>query len=279
MLGLLTQPKEGIFFLEDTSGKVKVDISNAGLGYGLFCENCIILVEGQMTPDMDDRKPNGESKADIFTAAQIVMPPAEMRAATLSRFPALAVPNYRKPYTPEELADLQKEESTMFNWEIVVLSDVWLDRPRVMGGLKQLFGRFDIACRDAEEADDVYFIFVLMGNFLSQVSPHGVAQHKEHFDKLATLLESFKHLLGKASFVIMPGPNDVIAGNELVLPRSPLPDVITKNFKEKIPSSNFTSSPCRIKFCTQELVFSRDDICNKLRKFSRKPKGSFCTIT
>ena len=113
MLGLLTQPKEGIFFLEDTSGKVKVDISNAVTTNGLFCENCIIIVEGQMTPDMNDLKPNGQSKSDIFTAEHIIMPPAEKREATLSRFPALAVPNYRKPYTPEELVDLQKEESTM----------------------------------------------------------------------------------------------------------------------------------------------------------------------
>jgi len=109
------------------------------------------------------------------------------------------------------------------------------------------------------------------GNFLSQVSPHGIETHREHFDQLARLLESFKALMERSCFVIVPGPNDVVAGNGLMLPRHPLPEVIAKGFKDKIPSSTFTSSPCRIKFCTQELVFSRDDICSKMRKCSRKP--------
>jgi len=163
MLALLTQPHEGIFYLEDPTGRVEVDITGAEASMGLFTENCIIIAEGLM-------------KGDVFVASCLAMPPAEDREVTCARFPAIAVPTNRKPYTPEELAELQRDEQQQLDTQIVVLSDVWLDRPKVMGGLRKLFGRFDIACHNVEEGQDVFFLFVLMGNFVSQPSAHGVGK-------------------------------------------------------------------------------------------------------
>jgi DNA polymerase epsilon subunit 2 len=261
VLGMLTQPEEGVFYLEDLSARVQVDMTDAEASVGLFTENCIIIVEGVMN----------ESK-DVFKAHCLAMPPFEDRPVTCSRFPALAVPTNRKPYTPEELQDMLVEEEKQEGTQLVVLSDVWLDRTRVMSGLHKLFGRFLIACQDAEASGaDVFFIFVLMGNFVSQPAVHGVATHRELFDRLAAMLEPMEALLLRSCFVIIPGPNDVVAGNTLMLPRNPLPDAIAKGFKDKIPASTFASSPCRIKFYTQELVLHRDDLSCKLRTFSRKP--------
>ena len=182
------------------------------------------------------------------------------------------MPTNRKPYTPEEVETMQSEEEKQDGTQMVVLSDVWLDRPRVMGGLRKLFGRFNIACQDAEASGtDVFFIFVLMGNFVSQPTVHGVGMHRELFDRLANMLEPLEALLLRSCFVIVPGPNDVVAGNALMLPRNPLPDAIAKGFKDKIPASTFASDPCRIKFYSQELVLHRDDVCSKMRTYSRKP--------
>ena len=64
-----------------------------------------------------------------------------------------------------------------------------------------------------------------------------------------------------------------MAGNGLMLPRNPLPNAIARGFKDKVPACTFASNPCRIKFYTQELVFHRDDVCAKMRKYSRKPSG------
>jgi hypothetical protein len=64
-------------------------------------------------------------------------------------------------------------------------------------------------------------------------------------------IPSTQSLLQKAFFVIVPGPNDNIAGNALMLPRNPLPDIIVNGFQEKIPQSTFQSNPCRIKFYSQ----------------------------
>lgn len=180
ILGLLTQPQEGQFFLEDLSGRVEVDITAAEASVGLYTENCIIIVEGVM-------------KGEVLVANCLAMPPSEDREKTCARFPALAAPDDRKPYTQEEWERLRREEEQQVDANVVVLSDVWLDRPRVISGLKKLFGRYDIECQKrAEEGSDISLFFVLMGNFLSHSSAHGVAAHREGFDKLATLLESFQ---------------------------------------------------------------------------------------
>jgi len=44
----------------------------------------------------------------------------------------------------------------------------------------------------------------------------------------------------------------------------PLPKVITEDFQRKIPSSIFTSNPCRIQYCTQEIVIIREDLVTKM---------------
>lgn len=44
----------------------------------------------------------------------------------------------------------------------------------------------------------------------------------------------------------------------------PLPKVITDEFQQKIPSSIFTSNPCRIQYCTQEIVIIREDLVTKM---------------
>jgi hypothetical protein len=44
----------------------------------------------------------------------------------------------------------------------------------------------------------------------------------------------------------------------------PLPKLITGEFQQKIPSSIFTSNPCRIQYCTQEIVVIREDLVTKM---------------
>lgn len=46
--------------------------------------------------------------------------------------------------------------------------------------------------------------------------------------------------------------------------RPPLPACITENFKRVVPKSIFTSNPCRILYCTKEIVIFREDIFTKM---------------
>ncbi|EKX36479.1 DNA polymerase epsilon subunit B, partial [Guillardia theta CCMP2712] len=261
VLGLLTQPKEGKFHLEDLTGEIEIDLSNADTSVGLFTENCVVVAQGMM-------------KGDIFVVQVLAMPPAEDRKETCRIFPTLSVPTNRKPYTNEELESLRAEESQQAGTRVIVLSDVWLDRAKVMNGLKMMLFRYDSACKEAGEDSDLFLIFVFMGNFTSQPAPKNYTLHRELFDQLGTIIQSFKNLENKSSFIFIPGPNDVLGSNGMILPRNSLPTVITEPFKNKVPSSTFTSDPCRIKFYSQELLFHRDDICSKLRQYSRRPSNT-----
>lgn len=46
VLGLLTQLKEGKFYVEDPTGSVQLDLSGARFHAGFFCEGCFVLAEG-----------------------------------------------------------------------------------------------------------------------------------------------------------------------------------------------------------------------------------------
>ena len=46
--------------------------------------------------------------------------------------------------------------------------------------------------------------------------------------------------------------------------RPPIPTCITENFCQRIPTAVFASNPCRIQYCTQEIVIFREDIVMKM---------------
>lgn len=46
--------------------------------------------------------------------------------------------------------------------------------------------------------------------------------------------------------------------------RPPIPNSITEEVRRKLPNSTFTSNPCRIQYCTQEIVVFREDIVTKM---------------
>ena len=46
--------------------------------------------------------------------------------------------------------------------------------------------------------------------------------------------------------------------------RPPLSASISAEFRRRVPNSEFTTNPCRIQFCTQEMVVFREDVLSKL---------------
>ncbi|KAJ3613886.1 hypothetical protein NHX12_020130 [Muraenolepis orangiensis] len=69
------------------------------------------------------------------------------------------------------------------------------------------------------------------------------------------------------------GPED--PGPSTILPRPPLADHITEDFRQRIPFSVFTTNPCRIQYCSQEIVIIREDLVNKMcRNCVRMPTNS-----
>ena len=173
VLGLLTQPREGLFCLEDCSHSMEVEMTSETLSsIGLFTENCIVLAEGEMV-------------SEKFRIAVLAMPPIEERPETCKRFPGVSF------VSDVEGSDSKSAEERLDGTtSLIVLSDVWLDRPKVQTGLKQLFKRYNTLCAEAGTDRRQQYIFVLMGNFTSQPAPIGCELHRSLFDQVQFNLNS-----------------------------------------------------------------------------------------
>ncbi|WAR18328.1 DPOE2-like protein [Mya arenaria] len=174
VLGMLTQLKEGKWYLEDPTGVCQIDLTKAKFHTGLFTENCFVLAEGWYEDDM-------------FHVNAFGFPPPEPAKTTRS-----------------------------------------------------FFGNV---------------------NFFGGPSSTSV-KASNCFTKLAELLSDYPELVRGSKFVFVPGPQD--PGPSTILPRPAIPNSVIEEFKKKVPSSIFTSNPCRIQYCTQEIVVFREDIVTKM---------------
>ena len=241
VLGILTQLKEGKTHLEDPSGTVELSLTDCVFHTGLFVENSLVLAEGLY-----------EDK--VFHVSAIGFPPPECAADTRNYFGNVNFFGGPSPIcakTSEKLkAMLRENEDAMF----VFLSDVFLDDARVMERLGTLFSGYS-------EAPPTAFVF--MGDFSS--APYGPQTNqklRESFKALGDLMLQFPTLIKKAQFLFIPGPQDPGPGN--ILPRPPIPSVLTSDLTSRVPTAQFCSNPCRLQFCTREIVLFRDDILGKL---------------
>lgn len=241
ILGMLTQLKEGQFFLEDPTGTVRLNLSKAVYKGGLFTENNIVLAEGFY----EDR---------IFHVTAIGFSPPEPATVTLSQFPNFSVIPHPSMNSHRLSNKLKSIEETNGEAMIVFLSDVWLDQLKVMQKLQILFAGYSLMPP---------ICFVLIGNFSSL--PIVGAQSKtfeDCFSQLGTLISEFPSLVNNSQFVFVPGPDD--PGLPHILPRPSIPSSFLGDFQKKVPNAIFTSNPCRIQYCTQEIVVFREDIISKM---------------
>lgn len=252
VLGMLTQLEEGSWFLEDLNGSIRVDLSQAHVTAGFHTDSSFVIAQGQLI-DMDQGDP-------IFQIFAMGTPPLERRESSLV---ALGKDSnlFGGQFEPSEastLLDLEKEAvDSMF----LFVSDVALDNAHVMAGLRHIFEGY-------LEDEIIPTIVVFMGNFLSHPfgqKPSDIATLSEKFTELGQMIATdFTSMAEATTFVIIPGMNDPGPGN--VLPRPPMPKMLTRGFVDAIGEErvHFGSNPCRIRYMTQELTILRDDMMQKM---------------
>lgn len=242
VLGLLTQLTEGKFYLEDPTGSVPLDISQTRYHSGLFTESSFVLAEGYY----DDK---------VLYVMGLVLPPSETREASLPYFGNINTFGGNSRTSLKNSRNLIKIEQENEDGIIVFLSDVWLDNLKVMSNLKTLFSGFN---------DFPPIAIVFMGEFLS--CPYGFehsVQLKAALKNLADLIYRYTNLKEICKFIFVPGRGDPTAAN--ILPRPEIPSSITKEIKDKLGDTVvFTTNPCRIQYCTQEIVAIRQDLVMKM---------------
>lgn len=79
---------------------------------------------------------------------------------------------------------------------------------------------------------------------------------------LSDMLANCENLKKETDIVFVPSLVDPTAVN--ILPRPPLPDSLCADFKKKIPRTILATNPCRLQYCSQQIVVCRADLVTKL---------------
>ncbi|KAJ1953450.1 DNA-directed DNA polymerase epsilon, subunit B, partial [Linderina pennispora] len=257
LLGMLAQMEEGRVFLEDKDGSIELDLARlpSQSPSGLYTEGCFVLADGYV-------------KDNVFVVEQLGFPPPEPRTTTLQAFPNTnlfgAEPSVR---TPAQLKAIEAEHDS----GIVILSDVWLDHAPTMEALHALFEGFS--------QDVPPIAFILTGDFCSKPFVPGsgeTAQYRDNLSALGQLIAGFPNIARQSHFVFVPGAND--PWGQGALPKPPIPEFFTKRLASKLAKVTFATNPCRIRFCTQEIIVFREDLLKRIRRNSILPPAEDAEI-
>lgn len=237
VLGLLTQLTENRYHIEDPTGCVPLDLSRAQYHSGLFCEGCFVLVEGSYA---DQR----------LRVAGLGFPPPELATSSRAYFGTLNTWGGRGQQLLKYSARLQEIERLNTEATIVFVSDCWLDQPLVLEKLCTLFAGYNECPPTA---------IVLMGPFVRATEQPALLR-----DRLALLAETLagcEELRRQTDLVLVPAMDDPTAVN--VLPRPALPQALCADFVRRVPRAVLATNPCRLQYCTQQIVVCRADLVTK----------------
>ncbi|NXR25930.1 DPOE2 polymerase, partial [Cinclus mexicanus] len=237
VLGMITQLKEVSSFLLKIHSLTFLHQFHSGL----YTESCFVLAEGWY-------------EDEVFHVNAFGFPPTEPSATTRAFYGNINFfggPSSSSVKASAKLKQLEEEnEDAMF----VFVSDVWLDQAEVLEKLHMMFSGYS-------SAPPTCFFFC--GNFSS--APYGknqIQSLKGSLKALADIICEYPSIHKSSRFVFVPGPAD--PGPGCILPRPPLAENITQEFRQLVPFSVFTTNPCRIQYCTQEIIIFREDLINKM---------------
>ena len=255
VMGCLSQIEDGIFHLEDSTGSVRIDLTSASTTSGLFCENCVVVAEGEV------RKSDG-----IFEVRALAHPPVESRKTTLEAtnatdFMGASQGGKHVALRPRDLTEKEKIEKESVDASFVVISDCHLDDSKCLRRLQKIFEHYDASATPPG-------LFVFMGDFTRV--PFGpmkydFASYTKSFDQLADLLDDYPSIREECRFVFIPGPGD--PGNTSAYPRPGLSAALRGHkITACLQKVEFASNPAKIRWHSQDLVFFRDDLQARARR-------------
>jgi len=250
VMGLLTQLKEDEYHLEDTSGTVRIDLSDADFQDTLVVEGCIAIASGVY-------------KDGILRVENMDFPPIESSESSRSDFGDANTFGGPSDLSLKMSEKLQVYEESNRDGIMVFIAELWLDVPNVLQKFQTILEGY---------MDYPPVAFVLCGHFLS--SPMNASSARvlaNGFRNLADVIARYANLRESTRFVFVPGPQDL--GSPKIFPKPPLPKCIVEQVTERLPNAIFTTNPCRIQYCTKEIVVLREDMLTKMcRNALRLPR-------
>ena len=159
ILGMLTQMKEGEWWLEDPTGAIKLNIQEASFHKGIFVESSLVLAEGDNSlycSIMYNEYLLGTFDDGILNVSALGFPPTETSKKTREYFGNINFFGGKRTTnvgSSERLSHLEMRSEN----SICILSDVKLDNPRCFNRLERLIQGFSISPPMA---------FIIAGDFL-----------------------------------------------------------------------------------------------------------------
>ncbi|PAA50891.1 hypothetical protein BOX15_Mlig009534g1, partial [Macrostomum lignano] len=251
VLGMLTRSAEpNRWFLEDPTGVMLLDVSRCRFNEGILAEGCHVLAEGCYR----------QSEAS-FLMLEAGLPPAERPTDTRAALGSLNT--FGGPATTCARLDarLGERERSSHAHYLVFVSDLWLDDSEVMSKLSLMLTGY---------SDSPPTGLILCGDFLSPVGRHApdrVEQLRTGLRRLQALIDSCKPVQQHSTVVLIPGPSDCPLSP--LLPYPPLSEAVAGDLGQQQQQRGggrvvLGSNPCRLQFCTQEIVVYRQQLCEKL---------------
>lgn len=185
LFGMLTQPEEGVWYLEDLGSMVRLDLSQAQTYHAFFTEGSQVVVQGVML--------NG-----TFHVQVMGLPPAEEREQSMKALDITDV--FGNNYRPQQMLQLASMEQEDAEKVIVILSDVHLDKQLVLEKVD--------AVLDGFESNGVQPLYVFIGSFVSRPVNRvlgGRELFSEGFNSLASIIEKYPLQARNAKFLFVPG--------------------------------------------------------------------------
>lgn len=269
LLGLLRINSKGNWSLEDPSGTVEIDISQAIPTTGsYYVPGNFVLAEGIYF-----------TAGNRFHVSSMTHPPGERRQTTLSAIGNLDLlgvhSSSHSGYVPRLDKDLKIRlhllEKELVDHRFVILGgDIFLDHLATIEALNKVFTRLN---------EDPPILIVLQGSF-SSVPVHASlssktttlsSHYKNNFDTLATMLARFENISEHSMLVFVPGVNDpwksmISRGAAYAWPQNPVPSFFTQKVDKVCKNVIWASNPTKIAYVSQEICIARDDLSQRLKR-------------
>lgn len=298
LFGLLSQNANGNYILEDSSDYIELNLNKAHKTEGSFyAPGMFVIIEGIYSASGGSMSNDASVISGCFYVSNIGQPPAERRDRSLDAYGHLDFMGMHKDSSSKASAlvkidkSLQKKlsalEKTLMGHKMVLLgSNIFLDDTKVQLGLEKFFARLESHLEDEQDSNEVtaHTVIVMSGSFTSQPlcsNQRSTSQtskseeYKNNFDSLAATLSKYPLVSQTCKFLLIPGVNDpsqstfsLGKSTSSLLPQPPIPQVYVTRLERLLPKGHLILgwNPMRINYISQEIVFFRDDIMNKLKR-------------
>lgn len=193
---------------------------------------------------------------EVLRVENIDFPPPEVSESSRANFGDVNTFGGSHPTLLKLSEKLKSYEDANKTNILIFVSEFWVDNEVILNKFKVCMSGY---------SDTPPVAFVICGHFLSSpTSADSIKKLKEGFKKLAGMIAEFPLIHENTEFIFVPGPYDLSAPK--ILPRPPLPKYIMEDFMKVVPKTRLATNPCRIQYCTKEIVVFRENMLSKLSR-------------